>query len=248
MSTRPHTPADHTAQYTLLLPWGPCTYTLKRSARRSVGFLINDTGLQISAPQRLPQAELERIIASKSRWIEHRLAQWQARQQKTTTLQALLESNRPIPVRGAPYRLEDLPLRSKPLVNPWTQVIALPEGPAEQRVLMLEKALKLHAKDVFQHMAKQLVQRHKLPPHTLHLSSPAARWGSCNSKRQIRLNWRLVHHRPELIEYVIAHEMAHLIEMNHSPRFWHVLETLMPHYREPHQELALINPAEVPLL
>ncbi|WP_370263857.1 M48 family metallopeptidase [Limnobacter sp.] len=233
-------------QYAIDLPWGLCHYTLKRSSRRSVGFVINDDGLQVSAPLRLAQAELERIIASKSTWINRRLQEWQTRQAQTVTLEWLLSQQQTIPVRGVPHTIENLPARSKPLVNPWTQVIALPEGPPEQRLANLEKALRHHAKDVFTHMAKQLAQRHQLPPHTLHLSSPKARWGSCNSQKQIRLNWRLVHHRPELIQYVIAHEMAHLLELNHSPRFWQVLASLMPGYKGPHHELSRLNPAEVP--
>ncbi len=235
------------------LPWGVCSYILKRSKRRSVGFLIGDNGLQISAPLRLSITELHSIIATKSSWIEQRLKQWQPRSKQTVPLSSLLADGKPIPVRGEPYQLETLPPRSKAMLNPWTKSIALPtcESPA-QRYKAVEKILKAHAKEVFTHMAAKLLERQtatqRLPSFSIHLSSPSSRWGSCNSKREVRLNWRLVHYPPQLIEYVIAHELAHLVEMNHSARFWAVVESLMPDYKTPHKALSKMNPAEVPIL
>ena len=123
---------------------------------------------------------------------------------------------------------------------------------AAQRDKIIEKVLKAHGKEVFTHMASKLVDRQttaqRLPNFSIHLSSPSSRWGSCNSRREVRLNWRLVHYPPQMIEYVIAHELAHLVEMNHSARFWAVVESLMPGYQEPHKLLSKMNPAEVPVL
>lgn len=235
------------------LPWGVCSYILKRSKRRSVGFLIGDHGLQISAPLRLSLTELHTIIATKSSWIEQRLKQWEARSKQTISLSALLDEGKPIPIRGEAYQLETLPARSKALLNPWTKSIALPAcDSTAQRDKVIEKVLRAHAKEVFTHMASKLVERQtaaqRLPRFSIHLSSPSSRWGSCNSQREVRLNWRLVHYPPQMIEYVIAHELAHLVEMNHSARFWAVVESLMPGYQEPHKFLSKMNPAEVPVL
>ena len=235
------------------LPWGLCSYILKRSKRRSVGFLFCYQGLQISAPLRLSITELNSIIAGKSSWIEQRLKQWETRSRQTISLSSLLDDGKPIPVRGEPYHLETLPPRSKALLNPWTKSIALPvcESSA-QRNKAIEKVLKAHAKEVFTHMASKLLERQpaaqRLPTLSIHFSSPISRWGSCNSQREVRLNWRLVHYPPQLIEYVIAHELAHLVEMNHSARFWAVVESLMPDYQTPHKTLSKMNPAEVPVL
>ncbi|HNB07544.1 MAG TPA: DUF45 domain-containing protein, partial [Thauera aminoaromatica] len=68
-----------------------------------------------------------------------------------------------------------------------------------------------------------------VPP--VSLSSAATRWGSCSTRSGIRLHWRLIHLEPALIDYVVAHEVAHLAEMNHSPRFWAVVERLYPDWR-----------------
>jgi hypothetical protein len=69
------------------------------------------------------------------------------------------------------------------------------------------------------------------------LSSARTRWGSCSSRSGIRLHWRLIHLPPALIDYVVAHEVAHLLEMNHSPRFWAVVERLYPDWRAARADL-----------
>ena len=61
-------------------------------------------------------------------------------------------------------------------------------------------------------------------------SNASTRWGSCSSRSGIRLHWRLIHLPLGLIDYVVAHEVAHLVEMNHSPRFWSVVESLYPEH------------------
>ena len=63
---------------------------------------------------------------------------------------------------------------------------------------------------------------------SLRLSSAQTRWGSAKSDGSIRLNWRLLHYRPAVIDYVVAHELAHLREMNHSARFWHIVASVVP--------------------
>jgi len=74
-----------------------------------------------------------------------------------------------------------------------------------------------------------------VPP--LKLSNARSEWGSCNHKGEIRLNWRLVHLPPHLADYVVAHEVAHLVELNHSKRFWSLVETLFPGHSAARREL-----------
>jgi predicted metal-dependent hydrolase len=78
------------------------------------------------------------------------------------------------------------------------------------------------------HFAPQLgVQWHKVS-----LSSAATRWGSASANGAIRLNWRLVHHKRDVIDYVVAHELSHLRVMDHSPRFWETVQSVMPDYAQ----------------
>lgn len=67
---------------------------------------------------------------------------------------------------------------------------------------------------------------------SLRLSSAQTRWGSAKADGSIRLNWRLLHYRPAVIDYVVAHELAHLRVMDHSPRFWDTVATVVPDYAQ----------------
>jgi predicted metal-dependent hydrolase len=82
---------------------------------------------------------------------------------------------------------------------------------------------------------KQRIDNHaqalSIPAPPFRLSRAKTRWGSCNSRGLISLNWRLIQLPPHLIDYVVAHELAHLIEMNHSQAFWKVVESVCPKYR-----------------
>lgn len=74
-------------------------------------------------------------------------------------------------------------------------------------------------------------------PASLSLSSARTRWGSCSASGAIRLNWRLVQAPPHILDYVLAHELAHLVHMNHSAAFWSETERLFPHWRTARQWL-----------
>ena len=78
------------------------------------------------------------------------------------------------------------------------------------------------------------------PPLTL--SNAQSRWGSCNSRGEVRLNWRLLQAPPHIINYVICHELAHLKQMNHSAKFWVVVAQLFPNYKAAEKELKALSP------
>ena len=100
-----------------------------------------------------------------------------------------------------------------------------------------EQALALLAPRVL-HFARQVTG---VPP-PVKLSSARTQWGSCNQKGEIRLHWRLVQLPPAIADYVIAHEVAHLVELNHSPRFWALVESLFPGHAEARRELDALTP------
>src|SRR5207244_3364921 len=76
-----------------------------------------------------------------------------------------------------------------------------------------------------------------VPAPALALSSGRSQWGVCMAGGTIRLNWRLVHLEPALADYVVAHEVAHLMEMNHSKPFWRLAADLYPGWREAGERL-----------
>ena len=78
-----------------------------------------------------------------------------------------------------------------------------------------------------------------LPAPKVAISNARTQWGVCTENGLIRLSWRLAHVAPALADYVVAHEVAHLVEMNHSPRYWTLLERLYPGWREARERLEL---------
>ena len=72
---------------------------------------------------------------------------------------------------------------------------------------------------------------------SMRLSNARSRWGSCHVSGRISLNWRLIQLPPHLVDYVVVHELAHLREMNHSPRFWSLVGRIIPDYQARRREL-----------
>jgi len=88
--------------------------------------------------------------------------------------------------------------------------------------------LQVQAKSLFVQRCQHFSALMGVQPKRLSLSAARTRWGSASSDGSVRLNWRLIHFAPELIDYVVVHELAHLREMNHSPRFWAEVARVMP--------------------
>jgi predicted metal-dependent hydrolase len=211
-------------------------YTLQRSTRRTIGFVIDDQGLRVTAPRWVLLRDIELAIRSKEAWI---LSKLQLRRQRVAE-----RSRQQLEWRdGArlPYLGGALTLRLHPASTPAVAVhhdeasgelaVHLPDGAEEQ-------ALKDTVREWLQRQAHALFAQ-RMPHYAMQLgvqycafklTSARTQWGSCSAGGIIRLNWRLVHFGHAQIDYVIAHELAHLREMNHSPRFWALVESVFPDY------------------
>lgn len=228
--------------HTLTLPSGEqLHYQLERRQRRTVGLKITAEGLVVHAPKRLAQSLLENLIAQKADWIQKKLhAQ---KQNKIPALQwqdgerlLLLGNTVTLSVRHD--------LRSRAVSHqPGLLELAMPnhdEAPAVAR-----KVLQWYKKQAMTDFARRLeIFSAKLGvtlPKLL-ISNARTRWGSCNSKKEVRLNWRLLQAPPHLINYVICHELAHLKEMNHSAKFWAVVASIYPDYKAAEKELKIWSP------
>ena len=104
------------------------------------------------------------------------------------------------------------------------QVIAL--SPAEVR------ATKKKAKEYLTRRCEHFAPRMGVDFQSVKVNSARTRWGSCTSEGNLNFTYRLIFAEPELIDYIVVHELAHRREMNHSPRFWAVVEATLPDYRK----------------
>jgi predicted metal-dependent hydrolase len=210
-------------------------YAFRRAKRRTIGMAVGPDGLEVSAPRWVSVGEVELALREKADWIARKLVEMDERQQQLGAARIDWRDGVVIPYLG-----NDLQV-----VLDSTQ--ALKKGAAHLDGAVLRLGLPMHAdaaqiRDAAQawlmrqakvlftqrldHFAPQLqVQWRKLS-----LSSAATRWGSAGADGGIRLNWRLIHHKLDIIDYVVAHELSHLRVMNHSPQFWETVESVVPDY------------------
>ncbi|KQQ87482.1 M48 family metallopeptidase [Massilia sp. Leaf139] len=210
-------------------------YELKRSARRSIGFMIDDDGLHVTAPRRAILPDIDNAIRAKQRWILTKLHERGERRAKRAESAPLVwEDGARLPYLGAEIVLRLKPAaRSHCVFDAETRElrVGVTPGLTEWQIKELVKIwFQAEAKRLFTERldfyAPQLGVRYS----ALTLSSAGTRWGSCTIGGSIRLNWRLVHYALPLLDYVVVHELAHLREMNHSPRFWAVVGSVYADY------------------
>ncbi|HLX03189.1 MAG TPA: SprT family zinc-dependent metalloprotease [Trinickia sp.] len=226
-------------------------YRLKRSSRRTIGFSIDGSGLSITAPRWVTLADIEVAIVEKERWIFAKLAEWQTRVEQRALPRIDWKEGAQIPYLGKPVSLT--------LASPHgalafdaeraSLALALPAHAEEQQIKdRVQGWLQGEAKRLFGERLAIYADKLGVNFRAYALSSAATRWGSCSSDGKIRLNWRLIHFPLSIIDYVVAHELAHLREMNHSPRFWQTVESIFPEFREARHTLKHHPPEMLPAL
>ncbi|NMG44898.1 DUF45 domain-containing protein [Aromatoleum toluvorans] len=225
-------------------------YLLRRSARRSFALQIDHRGVRVAVPWLATQADIERFIRDHGDWLLEKLA---ARTPPPPTLN--IADGTPIPLLGETCRLRQ---GDSARAARWRRGLDGVEElvlPATSERKALVRALRARALPWFGERVAEFCFRLGRPVPPVRLTSARTRWGSCSSRGGIRLHWRLIHLPPELIDYVVAHEVAHLAEMNHSPRFWAVVAGLYPDWkaarlrlREAGRELPVIDGGDAGLI
>ncbi|WP_322032482.1 SprT family zinc-dependent metalloprotease [Paraburkholderia sp. J76] len=229
---------DGTRLRTLTLGARTLHYRLKRSSRKSIGFVIDGTGLSITAPRWVTIADIETAIAEKQRWIFAKIAEWQTRTEQRALPRVEWSDGAELPYLGTPITVK---LGASLLAfDEVTRVLALPLPPLAEAQQIKDRVtgwLQGEATRVFGERLDVYAEKLGVSFRSYALSSAATRWGSCSSEGRIRLNWRLIHFPLSVVDYVVAHELAHLREMNHSPRFWQTVESIFPEFREARKQL-----------
>ncbi|WP_083969458.1 SprT family zinc-dependent metalloprotease [Kerstersia gyiorum] len=237
-------------------------YTLMRSRRRTIGFLISDDGLRVTAPAWASQAQIDDAVRQKTRWIVTKLEAWQNRRTQLSMAHTRWQHGGEFPFLGVGIRLA---LGAAPSVGAQGQQsyqgdpccpeagdilhLSLPMDAESSRIREITEAwLQRQAALQFQQRLQHMATQHGLTVRSLRLSAARTRWGSCTSDGRIMLNWRLIHFSPAIIDYVIAHELAHLREMNHGPDFWNEVGRIIPDYEQARAALRSHHPGDIPVL
>lgn len=233
-------PQSGDALHRLVLADRLVPYVLRRGRRRTIGLTIDHRGLRVGAPTRTPLGEIETMIRGHAAWVLDKLDHW--RTQAPPAAQRVVDGLH-LPVMGESVTLQLVSGGPRAQWGEGCLLLSVPAG--WQPLPLLERALKARARAVFLPGVAAACGRLGVAVPPVALTAARTRWGSCSRRSGIRLNWRLIHFPPSIIDYVIAHEVAHLREMNHSPRFWAQVEALCPDYamaRERLRELAASLP------
>jgi predicted metal-dependent hydrolase len=230
---------------------GLLEYRLKRSARRTIGFVIDGSGLTVTAPRWVRLAEIETAIADKQRWIFAKLGEWRTRAEARALPRIEWQDGAEIPYLGRPVRIV-LASAHGTLhydADRAELALALPAHASAQQIKdRVQGWLQGEAKRLFGERLTVYAERLGVHYTAYALSAATTRWGSCSSEGKIRLNWRLIHFPLGIVDYVVAHELAHLREMNHSPAFWRTVESIFPEFREARHTLKHHQPELLPVL
>lgn len=217
-------------------------YLLRRSRRRTIGFVIGAEGLVVIAPARVGLREIDAAVHEKSRWILAKLGEQRELQKRRDASRIVWADGATVEYLGAPLVIR-LVGNSEGAVldsasSPPALRLDLPAGADEARVRDAAQSwLQREARRVFVERSALFAERLGVRVTRLSLSSAATRWGSASADGGIRLNWRLIHFAVPTIDYVVAHELAHLREMNHGPRFWAIVRSAVPGYEDERRRL-----------
>ena len=218
-------------------------YAFRRAKRRTIGMVIGPDGLEVSAPRWVTVGEIESTLHEKADWIVRKLVEMQEHQRRLgeariqwrdgvvlrylgASLQVVLDSSAVLKKNSA--QLETLGSESP---ASFVLRIGLPITASPEQIRDATQAwLMRRAKELFAERLDYFAPRLGVAWKRLSLSSASTRWGTASADGAIRLNWRLIHHKLDVIDYVVAHELSHLKVMDHSPQFWDTVKSVMPDY------------------
>ena len=218
-------------------------YQLRRARRRSIGFVVGAEGLAVSAPRWVGQGDIDAALRDKAGWILRKLSEQRERGLRLQAARVEWRDGTSLPFLGDTVILVLDPRCAGAVLNADAQALpgvprltlhlGLPQSaePAQIRDVV-HSWLQRQARRIFEDRCAHFAQRLGVRMKRLTLSSAQTRWGSASADGSIRLNWRLVHFGLPVIDYVVAHELAHLREMNHSPAFWEVVKSVVPDFAE----------------
>jgi predicted metal-dependent hydrolase len=226
-------------------------YEFKRGKRRTIGFSVGIEGLAVRAPKWVPLPDVDKAVLEKSDWILKKLQEMRERGDRLEATRIDWADGCVLPFLGQPVTVRLDPrhafsgvgaeLKSEGFIDPSASLpdqpqpltlhVGLPHSAAPAQIRDAVQAwLMRQAKRIFTERLTHFAPHVGVTWRKLSLSSAGTRWGSASADGSIRLNWRLIHFTQSVIDYVVVHELSHLRVMDHSPRFWDTVRSVVPDY------------------
>jgi predicted metal-dependent hydrolase len=211
-------------------------YALRRARRRSIGFTVGAEGLAVAAPRWVGQGDIEAALREKSAWILKKLAEQHERGERLRAARIDWRDGAQVAFLGQPLAIALSAQATGAMLDPGVPgeraprlELGLPQQVAAEQIRdAVQSWLQRQARRIFEQRCAHFAERLGVTVKRVALSSAQTRWGSANADGSVRLNWRLVHFGMATIDYVVAHELAHLRHMNHGPEFWEVVRFAVP--------------------
>ncbi|AUH51878.1 M48 family peptidase [Chromobacterium sp. ATCC 53434] len=211
----------------LPLPDGEVPVLLTRRARRSIGIKVQGGVVELIAAPGVSQQRLHQVLRQRYDWIVGHVLRQRGHLEAGEDLSRLTLLGEPMALRLTGGARKTARREGGELL-----LSGVADGDRDALKAVLVKFLKREAETLFPGRLALLAAHCRRKPAALQLSSARTRWGSCSADGRIRLNWRLMQAPLAVVDYVIAHELAHLEHMNHSPAFWAETERLCPGWRD----------------
>jgi predicted metal-dependent hydrolase len=229
-------------------------YAFRRGKRRTIGFSVGAEGLVVSAPKWVLLNEIDRSVQEKADWILKKLQETRERHKRMESARIDWKDGASLPFLGGELTVvldprqqvsamvvqavmadDNSPAPASPASEPWRSTLCLGLAHSASAAQIRDAAqawLMRHAKQLFEERLNHFAPALGVRWQRLSLSSAGTRWGSASADGSIRLNWRLIHFKLSVIDYVVVHELSHLRVMDHSPRFWDTVRNIVPDYAE----------------
>ncbi|MDO9106019.1 MAG: SprT family zinc-dependent metalloprotease [Methylovulum sp.] len=219
------------------MPGLPFSYSIRRSPRATRTRIIVTTGkIEVVAPPQVAEHKLHQFVSDKQQWIMSALNKVVGQQPEPVS-PVFYREGVAIAYQGAAYKLGVLPSKLKRVKISFadTLIAHVPESlPATEHSDAIKTALTHWMKQQARLQVEQRVRQHagkkQLMPRSVIIKTQKSRWGSCGIHNDININWLLIMAPPEVLEYVVVHELCHIKVRNHSARFWQLVAEHLPDF------------------
>lgn len=209
-------------------------YTIKYSKRKTLGlYITKNAEIEVRVPKATPKKVIEDFVNQHQHWINSHQDAVAKRLAERENFELRFGSNLLFLGRELPL----VPVEKPIFGYDGQRFYAYGQMSAEELKASLVGVYRRLAKKVLSTMVNELARHMGLKPKAVKINGARTRWGSCSSAGNLNFSWYLVMAEETTIRYVVVHELAHLVEMNHSPNFWGIVEKVLPNYKAEREKL-----------
>lgn len=205
-------------------------YTLERKQRKNITICVNEGQVVVRAPLCCSQVHIENFIHQKESWILQKQSEWLELQKSKQSFVDNFGYGSKITIRGNELCVTPI---NKAIAEIDDVSLYIPAGldNAQARDACIKACYHIASKHLpsrVEFFAKQM----NVVPKSIKINTARSRWGSCSGCKRLNFSWRLICGSDDVIDYVVVHELAHILQMNHSDKFWDIIATVMPDYKK----------------